>query len=632
MCGIAGLFDPIRPPTLDQLHAMVAIQTHRGPDGHGEWLDGPVALGMRRLAIIDIAGGDQPIFNEDHSVAVVFNGEIYNYLELRKDLLSKGHTLRTRGDTEVLVHLYEDLGPAMLPLLNGMFAFAIWDARRRRIFLARDRMGVKPLYYAQRGGRWFFASELKCLLTQPEIRRALDLDADALADFLRLSYIPRDRTPYRGIYKLLPGHSMMIEPGRELRQRWWDLADQPDRPPKPRPEELEALFGDAVRLRMRSDVPVASFLSGGLDSSLVTIVAQDQSPIPITSFTLGFEHTEFDETPYARAVATHASTRHREAVSTPGDALRLLPLLQWHLDEPLGDSSIIPNFLISRFAARHVKVCLSGLGGDELFGGYARYQDPGIGRIRRLFAPMPSAAALLAPWIGRFHYSWGEELRLSTGPGASWRSYLHRLQIFHTRALQDVGFPALGSAESLVHDLWNRYPGSDPVSRRQFVDQHTYLPDQILALTDRMSMANALEVRVPFMDYRLVRLSQSLSSCNKQTPRDFKIFLKKALGAKCPPEILTRPKWGFDTPLARWVAQPDLFAAIRQLDTGEGVRAGLLRPQGVRALTRTPEAARHAARRVWNLLMLDVWLRVHLRPTPPTETLDELIREPACVH
>src|SRR5579883_3165623 len=280
MCGIAGIFDPERNPGLAELSPMVAIQAHRGPDADGEWVSGSIALGMRRLSIIDLAGGDQPIFNEDGSIAVVFNSEIYNYLELRKELILRGHRFRTSGDTEVLVHLWEEHGAAMLPFLNGMFAFALWDTRRQSLFLARDRMGIKPLYYTRSGSRWFFASELKCLLTQPEVNRELDLDS--LADFLRLGYIPREFTPYRAIHKLLPGHSLLLERQESRLSRWWNLADQVSCDTKK--SELARLFEDSVRLRMRSDVPVASFLSGGLDSSLVTIVAQEQTPIPIHSY------------------------------------------------------------------------------------------------------------------------------------------------------------------------------------------------------------------------------------------------------------------------------------------------------------------------------------------------------------
>jgi asparagine synthase (glutamine-hydrolysing) len=627
MCGIAGIFDPYRHPQLADVKPMVDIQIHRGPDADGFLVDGPIAMGMRRLSIIDLAGGDQPIFSEDKSLAVVMNGELFNYVELRDSLVRQGHVFSTKSDTEILVHLYEEHGPALLPKLNGMFAFALYNKNSRSLLLARDRMGVKPLYYARIGSRWLFASELKALLTRPELNT--ELDPDAIADYLRLSYIPREATPYKFVRKLLPGHYLFIRGDQFEDRAWWDLAAMPPTPASKRAQgldrELEGDFDDAVKLRMRSDVPVASFLSGGLDSSLVTITAQRLSSVPMRTFTLGFEQTEFDEQPYARSVARLIGSEHCESSATVRDAIEHLPLLLWHMDEPIGDSSIIPNHLICRLAAQHVKVCLSGLGGDELFGGYARYLDQGPGRIRQMFKHAPQAAKTLAPIVDRYHYHWAEQLRLASGPEMAWRSYLHRIQIFDRHGLENIGFPAFGHAEEIVEDLWTKCPHRDSISQRQFIDQQTYLPDQILALTDRMSMANSLEVRVPFMDYRLVRFSQRVHGRLKQTREDYKILLKRSLGQRCPPEILTRPKWGFDTPLSRWVQQPGLYDLIHSLPEGAAVKQGLFNPAAVRQLVHDPQTAGRFARRVWNLFVLDVWLQVHRRPAPPRETLSELM-------
>ena len=626
MCGIAGIFDLRTPPRLEDLKPMVDIQSHRGPDADGFLVDGPVALGMRRLSIIDLAGGDQPIFNEDRSVSVVMNGELFNYVELRNWLCNKGHKFSTKSDTEVLVHSYEEHGPELLPKLNGMFAFALWDKKSRSLLLARDRMGVKPLYYARVGSRWLFASELKALLTQDGLNTELDLDS--IADFLRLSYIPREATPYLGVRKLLPGHYLLIR-GEQFEERaWWDLSALPaeqNSGSSAIARELKADFDDAVKLRMRSDVPVASFLSGGLDSSLITITAQRQSSVPMRTFAMGFEHSEFNELPYAASVARRAGTQHTEISASVQDAIEQLPRLLWHMDEPIGDSSIIPNYLISRGAAEHVKVCLSGLGGDELFGGYARYLDPEAGRIRKIFQKVPALARLLAPVVDHYNYHWAEELRLAGDSSMEWRSYLHKIQIFDSRALENLGFPASGRAEKTIESLWSQYPGDDSVSRRQFVDQQTYLPDQILAITDRMSMAASLEVRVPFMDYRLVRFTQRVPGSLKQNARDFKILLKRVLGQRCPPEILNRPKWGFDTPLRFWVQQPGLCDLIRGLPEGAAVKQGLFKAEAVRALVQDSQTVSRNARRVWNLFVLDVWLQVHLRPSAPRETLSELL-------
>ncbi|HLG98188.1 MAG TPA: asparagine synthase (glutamine-hydrolyzing) [Bryobacteraceae bacterium] len=626
MCGIAGIVDFERFPRRHELAPMVEIQRHRGPDGQGLFVDGPVAMGMRRLSIIDLPGGNQPIFNEDGSIAVVFNGEIYNYIELREEMIAKGHQFRTHSDTEVLVHLYEQYGCEMLPLLNGMFDFAIWDAKERRLLMARDRMGVKPLYYAQAGSRWLFGTELKVLGTQSCVDA--QLDPEAIADYLRLGYIPFEATPYRHVRRLLPGHFLLINTHGGSVRRWWNLAEWEDGAPVTTAEfeeAIEQVFDDAVKLRMRSDVPVASFLSGGLDSSLVTITAQRHSSIPMHSFTMAFKHTEFDELPYARAVAEHAGTDHRELRSSPRDAIERLPQLIWHMDEPMGDSSIVPNYLISRFAATFVKVCLSGLGGDELFGGYSRYVDAGPGRIRRFFRHAPAAAKRLAPRLESWNYYWAEELRLASDPGREWRAYMKRFEISNPGMLRDLGMPYQGRADEQFEQLWRRYPGKDAISQRQFVDQHTYLPETILALTDRMAMANSLEVRTPFLDYRLVRLSQRINGALKQNARDFKIILKKALGHRCPPEVLNRPKWGFDTPLRRWVAQPDLFEVLQRLPHGLAVEQGWVKRQPVADLVATPQTASVNARRLWILLVLEVWLSIHRRQESPAESLVDVV-------
>ena len=545
---------------------------------------------------------------------------------MRNWLLARGHRFSTQSDTEVLVHLYEEHGKDMLPKLNGMFAFAIWDKTKRSVFIARDRMGVKPLYYAQIGSRWLFASELKALQTQAEFKTELDLDA--IADYLRLSYIPREATPYRAARRLLPGHYLLIDGSRIERHAWWNLGECASQRPRKREsmkQTVEQAFDDSVRLRMRSDVPVASFLSGGLDSSLVTATAQRHSPTPICTFTVGFEHSEFDETPYARSVAEHVHTDHRELSVKVQDAVEHLPKLLWHMDEPFGDSSIIPNYLISRFAAQEVKVCLSGLGGDELFGGYSRYLDPGPGRIRQVFRRVPSAARALAPIVAEYHSPWAEELHLAGDPSLYWRTYLNRLQIFSPRSLQDIGFPASGRSHEIFESLWNKYPGTDSVSRFQFIDQHTYLPDQILALTDRMSMANSLEVRVPFLDYRLVRLAEGIPSNWKQDAHDFKILLKRSLGKRVPQQVLDRPKFGFDTPLHRWVKEPAIFELLKSLPEGVAAKQGLFNPRAISALVQDAATAGKFARRVWNLFVLEVWLQVNRRLSAPQETLSQLL-------
>lgn len=624
MCGIAGILDFADPPTRAQLAPMVGILRHRGPDADGFVVNGPLAMGMRRLAIIDLATGDQPIDNEDRSLTVVFNGEIYNYVELRRLLIRRGHRFRTTGDTEVLLHAYEELGADFLGQLNGMFAFAIWDSGRQRLLLARDRMGVKPLYYARVGGRLCFASELKALLQVNGLDRSLDLDA--LADYLRLGYIPREASPLRSVRRLLPGHMLLADRDGFSVRRWWRLEGAPieDTASTDPAEvaELAAHFDDAVRLRMRSDVPVAAFLSGGLDSSLIAVTANRLAPRPVQTYTVGFDGALFDETPYATAVAEHGHTEHRQVTASADDALAMLPRLLWHMDEPLSDSAILPNYLVSRFAAERVKVCLSGLGGDELFGGYARYGAE-VGRIRRLFQSTPRLAAAVAPSFARVRAAWADELTIAADASLAWRGYLHQLQVFDTPALRAMSFPARGAAVELIESLWGEYQGTDSVGRRQFIDQQTYLPDQILALTDRMSMAVSLEVRVPFMDFRLVQLAARIPGVRKQSPGDYKMCLKQALGDRVPPQILTRPKWGFDSPIARWVSAPAMRDLLRRLPQE---LSDLIDPRYVTALVDDPNTTAKYARQVWSLLVLCVWLRVHEAGAPPEMSLTDVLQ------
>lgn len=602
---------------------MVAILHHRGPDAEGALLDGPLAMGMRRLSIIDLATGDQPVFNEDGRLAVVFNGEIYNYLELRRTLRDHGHRFRTTGDTEVLVHAFEQWGASFTERLNGMFAFALWDRTRSELILARDRMGVKPLYYAQCGGRFWFGSELKALLTQAPIDRSPDLDG--LADYLRLGYIPREATAVRGVRRLLPGHILRVSPGGNTLRQWWCLEDADASVPTSDPAALRELadrFDDAVRLRMRSDVTVGAFLSGGLDSSLVSLAAAHTTDRPLQTYTVSFAGSRFDETPFARLVAAQGKTNHRELAASPADAMALLARVVWHLDEPVNDSAVLPAFLVSRLAAEDLKVCLSGIGGDELFGGYSRYADSGVGRIRRLFRSTPYLAGALAPAFTLPAPAWAEELRLAADPRLDWRGYLHQLEIFDAGAIARLGLRGRGTAESLIESLWARYPGTDQVGRRQFIDQHTYLPDQILALTDRMSMAVSLEVRTPFLDPRLVRFAAALPADQKHAEGNYKVFLKRSLGSRVPKPLLTRPKWGFDAPTADWLVQPGIQPLLRRLPQLLG---DVLCGRAIRRYVQDEQAIRQHARHVWGLLTLAVWLHSYGASAAPDGPIDGVL-------
>jgi len=622
MCGVAGIYDPKMHPTKEELRPMVHIMEHRGPDSEGTMLKGPVAFGMRRLSIIDLDTGDQPISNSDQSVTVICNGEIYNYIELKQELLVKGYVFKTKADTEVLVHLFSEYGHEMLDRLNGMFAFAIWDENKQTLFIARDRMGIKPLYYTQTGDRFLFASELKSLLTQSDAERVLN--PNAISDYLRLGYIPQEATPYKDIYKLLPGHYLKINAEHVQNVQWWDLKKIHSEKEKTQPDfdhRTVQSFDESIKLRMRSDVPVASFLSGGLDSSLISATASKMSPINFHTYNVKFDDAVFDESPFADLVAKQNETDHHQLKVSTSDILDQLPLLLWHMDEPNADSAIIPNYLVSKYAAENVKVCLSGLGGDELFGGYSRYIDKPLGPYRKLLARLPVLAKLLLPLVKIINPKYANRIYPFTGKQNQWRTYLNQIQLFDTETLEKMGLQETGDAEDLIRKLWDEYPKDDSIGRRQFIDQHTYLPDQILALTDRMSMAVSLEVRVPFLDHRLLMQAAQIPGINKQSASgDFKMWLKKHLGERVPQEISNRKKWGFSSPLENWISNPSLEKIIAQLPEYLSI---VLNPKFVSKLVANKQDPRYH-NMMWRLLVLAVWLRVADLNKLPDQTIDKI--------
>lgn len=627
MCGIAGVLDRRGAPA-DKLAPMLRAIVHRGPDDQGDLVDGPLAMGMRRLSIIDLAGGHQPIASEDGSVVVVFNGEIYNYLELRKALIHRGHQFSTNTDTEVLVHLYEDEGIDFLPRLNGMFGFALWDRDNRRLFVVRDRVGKKPMYYAETPHGVCFGTELKSLLASGIVPRTID--EGAIFDYLVHYYIPGEKTPFRGIKKLLPGHLLVAdaEKGVSVR-RWWDLADYTDPRDISRAaarDQIRELFFDAVRLRMRSDVPVGAYLSGGLDSSLVTVVAARQTDLPFSTFSVRFAKTEFDEMPYAREVARAARTQHHEIQVTPKDALSVLPRLVWHMDEPNGDSAILPTYLVSELAAKHVKVALSGIGADELFGGYPRYHRD-LGKLERLaILPRPILRAM-RPLLGAVRYSWGERLDRLISPPLPWRGFLDATHRFDEPTLRRLLHDEVTECGAAARRLFERYPGADYVNQRMFVDAQTYLPDQILSLTDRMSMARSLEARAPFLDYRLIELVTGLPGAWKVRGADWKILLKEAMGDLVPSSILQRPKWGFASPVEGWMTGEHLGALLRLCVDSRLSRAGLIDAAPMRELVSNPRALAYHAQWVWAVAVLEIWFRIYGEghvEAAPAETLMDL--------
>jgi len=626
MCGIVGeiRFGTASPPGAAWQGRMLDALTHRGPDDSGTWAADGAWLGHRRLSIIDLSPrGRQPMTSVDEAVAVVFNGEIYNFNELRPWLEQRGHTFRSRTDTEVIIHLYEELGEAFLDRLNGMFAIGLWDARARKLILARDRMGVKPLVYSLDSGGLVFASEIKALLEHPGVGR--EIDPEGLELFFTFNYIPAPWTIYRGIRKLAPGHvAVFSREGLTLR-RYWDI----DPRPEPLADEEEAvlrlrqLMGEATRDRMVSDVPLGAFLSGGFDSSVVVANMAMASPNPVKTYFISYGNDPlFDESEYARAVASRYGTEHHEIELSPGDGLACLSDVLSFFDEPFADSSAIPTYLVCRATRRDVTVAMSGDGGDEIFGGYRRYLGEEFIRYYR-WLPRVLRDRLLRPAAAR----------LPDSKGSRWLEYLRRFKIFIDGAAGTPeerhcawvsyfperdrmavfeegtagGFKGLG--RQLVGDLHQRFRG-DAKNRMLFTDVKNLLPGDMLNKVDWMSMKNSLEVRSPLLDYRVAELAFRMPGSFKIKGRGLKRIFKKAFRDDLPAALLGRPKQGFEVPVGEWLKRErtfqDLFWEVVSFD---GVEAqGLFRMPAVRALfDEHLRNRRDNSHKLWALFVFQYW-------------------------
>jgi asparagine synthase (glutamine-hydrolysing) len=618
MCGIAGIADVGgRPVDEGLVRAMASVQAHRGPDGEGFVCRGSVGLGHRRLAIIDLVSGEQPMASDDGAVWLVFNGEIYNYRELRAELEAAGQRFRSRSDTEVILRLYEELGPACVQRLRGMFAFAILDERARRVFLARDRVGIKPLVYAWDGSRLLFASEIKGILESRTVSR--EIDPEALADYLTYHYVPAPRTIFRSIRKLPPGSTLTLplDGGQPTVSRYWQLHFRPDDRTK-ESDWLEALrfqLTDAVRCHMISDVPIGAFLSGGVDSSAVVAMMARASGKPIRTFSVGFSEADFDELAYARQVAGRYGTEHYEVVVKP-DSLDVLPKLAWHFDEPFGDSSAIPTYYVSKITREHVTVALSGDGGDENFAGYRRYAraaqlrgafDHGLGRAVR---PLLGLAGRALPLEAR-----GQAYTSLLGAEEIER-YFQLVSYGRRRAVgrllsDDLGAVAeLAGSPERFRRLAEDGTASDYVARMQHVDVETYLPDDILCKVDRTSMAVSLESRVPLLDHVLMEFVATIPSGLKLQGGRGKHVFKEAMKDWLPEAVLTRPKMGFGVPLAAWFNAELRDMAHDTLLSSQARQRGIFRTIEVERLLRVHRTGRrdHSAR-LWALLCFELWMR-----------------------
>src|SRR5690242_19159741 len=581
---------------------MGRVIVHRGPDDEGHHADGPCAIGMRRLSIIDLAGGHQPLSNGDGTLWLVCNGEIYNYRELRRELVALGHVFKTASDSEVILHSYAQYGDEFIHRLNGMFAFALWDSRNQRLVLGRDRLGIKPIYLYRDARRLAFASEAKTLLTLPGV--SAEIDRDALPSYLSLGYVAAPQSIFRGIGKLPPASVLLVERGRVDERRYWRVPAVIDRSvgDDEWAGRIRARLDEAVRMQMVSDVPIGAFLSGGIDSSTVVGLMAAHSDQPIQTYAIGFKGTAADdfynELPYARRVADLFHAQHHEILVRP-DVVSLLPRLLWHMDEPLSDTAFVTTYLVSEFARRDVTVILSGVGGDELFGGYRRYLGSHYQqRFERLPVPVRRAmAAVGARLPSDRHSSLLNTMRLAKGFLSSaglplderYRSYV---EVFDEAARADVlRAPLAGNGDALA-EAFALVGGDDDLNRMLAVDAATQLPDDLLLLTDKMSMAVSLECRVPLLDHTLFELAATIPQSIKLRGGHLKHVMKAALAEVLPREILERRKRGFGTAMGAWF-KGALAPMLRQLLSRDSIdRRGLFSYPAVAALIDAHESNR----------------------------------------
>lgn len=639
MCGIAGIVSMDgRGVAREELQAMCAALAHRGPDDEGYYIAPGVGLGMRRLSIIDLVTGRQPVTNEDGSVWVVLNGEIYNFRELRAELLARGHTFATATDTETIVHLYEEYGPRCVDRLRGMFAFALWDSRTLRLLLARDRVGIKPLYYATIGGRLLFASEVKALLQLPDVERRLNWRA--VGHLFATRYTPESESVIEGVHKLPPGHLLDARPGTSFHlQRYWDVAFVPDRtrPAAEVAERLRELLEESVRLHLVSDVPLGAFLSGGIDSSSVVATMARLASGPVKTFSIGFTDPDYNELQYARLVAERFGTDHRELVLEP-DVFGIIDDLAWHLDEPFGDQSAIPTYMVSQLAAEHVTVALSGDGGDELFAGYDRYAVEA--RERRYPLPLPVRAGLRILARALPDDMRGRNLIRHLSLPAAER-YLHTATVF--------GFEE--QAKLFRPDIFALVAGDDPwraaagylaktdgqwLAALQYLDVKTYLPLDILTKVDRMSMAHSLEARVPLLDHRLVEFAATIPDELKLRNGATKRIFKRAMRGILPDAVIDRSKRGFAIPLGRWFrGQLNNFLRDLLLSNRTRQRGIFHTPYIEQLLAQHERKRRDYDAQLWTLISFELWCRTFLdspaRPPhrPPRQRNAPLVASPS---
>ncbi|HQH26440.1 MAG TPA: asparagine synthase (glutamine-hydrolyzing) [Oligoflexia bacterium] len=624
MCGIAGIVDYASSPTVDFVDRMVDLLTHRGPDDRGTYLDGPLGFGMRRLSIIDLSTGHQPICNEDRTLWIVFNGEIYNFLQLRQDLLDKGHKFSTQTDTETIIHLYEEYGTDCVSKLQGMFAFAIYNRQAQSLFIARDRFGIKPFYYSWNGERFLFSSEMKSLLADNKLRRKLN--CDAVAQYFTFLYVPGDETLFAGIKKLLPGHTLTLD-GRNLTvAQYYSLTSiQPDYTGCSTEDWVTRFldFGaETIKKHLISDVPLGAFLSGGIDSSLVVAVMSRLIDRPVNTFSIGYEidGASFDELRYAKIVAEYYQTNHRELLITPQMAACSLPVMLSRLDEPIGDASVIPNYLLSEFARRHVTVVLSGLGGDEVCAGYERY----------LGAVLAERFSFLAPFFSCAAVRWGVSKLPDSKTGLHFPERLKRFVASCSLPVEQFYFQLISkfnqeeqqrlfssdfrvtlkhNTSTQIYDrYWQSSAGFSLLRRLMKMDIDSYLADDLLSLSDRASMAHSLEMRVPFVDHQLVEFFWKMPDNMRLRGFNKKFLLKKVAEKLLPREVIYRRKQGFSVPLTVWF-RGSLNSYLRDMLSEQNLESlGLFNQAYIQQLLDEHEKrARNHDEKLFSLLAFVVW-------------------------
>ncbi len=625
MCGFCGIFKEQGPVDESLLTSMREQMRHRGPDEGKNHVDGSMGMGFRRLKIIDLYTGQQPMTNEKKDLWLVYNGEIYNYQELRKKLQAQGHHFSTSSDAEVILHLYEEYGTACLQHLRGMFAFALWDKNNRSLFAARDRFGIKPFYYVEKKGQFAFSSEIKALLNNPEF--SAELEDKAFLDYLTFQYVPDPRTLFSGIFRLPPAHYLVKTPGQPARiSRYWKMEFNPEKRPLSHfTEGIQEKLREAVRLHLRSDVPRGAFLSSGVDSAIIAALVREIEPV--STFSVGYAESEYSELEEARATAAYLGTEHHEYIIGPEEFLQHLPALIWHFDEPVADPAAISLYFVARMASQKVTVTLSGEGADEVFGGYGIYREPAaLSPVQHLPAPIR-------------HYLFQAGQLLPAGvPG---KSYLYRARrpledrflgnafIFTPREKEQLtGRTGTPSPHRLTAPLYHQVAHLDDIARMQYIDLNLWLPGDILMKADKMTMANSLELRVPYLDHFLFEFAATIPPQFRVRGRTTKLALREAFKETLPDEAVYRPKRGFPVPTGQWMRRRDfqnLFLELLASNGGKYFNRDLVRG----LLIKHTQRKENLGRKLWTILVFLLWHDTFIRPDkerPGLSSKNELAR------